>query len=139
MSRIRPRGTGLELRVFALLRRAGIRFRRHVAVIPRCTPDLLLPRARAVVFIHGDFWHGWRFPAWEHKLAPFWRTKIAVNRARDRRNGRRLRSAGWHVIRVWEHQIERDPEAVLATITRAAKAPLLRPRLAKARASVQLR
>jgi len=116
MSAIRPKGTKLELRVFAALRRAGVRFRTHVSVLPRCTPDIVLPQSMAVVLIHGDFWHGWRFPIWEPKLAPFWKNKISANRARDRRNCRALRRAGWRVLRVWEHDVERDLRAVVARI-----------------------
>jgi DNA mismatch endonuclease (patch repair protein) len=116
MSAIRPKGTKLELRVFAALRQAGVRFRTHVPVLPGCTPDIVLPKSMAVVLIHGDFWHGWRFPIWEPRLAPFWRRKISVNRARDRRNCRALRRAGWRVLRVWEHDVERDLRAVVAKI-----------------------
>jgi DNA mismatch endonuclease (patch repair protein) len=122
MSNIRPKGTALEKRVFVALRRAGLRFRPHVMVLPRCTPDIVIKRTRVVVLIHGDFWHGWRFPAWSHKLAPFWREKIAINRARDARNHRALKREGWRVLRVWEHEIERDLRAVVERIVGFAQA-----------------
>ena len=57
------------------------------------------------VFVDGDFWHGWRLPAWERKLSKFWRDKLRANRARDQRNFRRLRARGWKVIRVWQHEL----------------------------------
>ncbi len=69
-----------------------------------------------MVFIDGDFWHGWRFPAWEQKLPEFWKAKIGRNRSRDQLNFRRLRRAGWKVIRVWEHQIERQLEHTIRRI-----------------------
>jgi DNA mismatch endonuclease, patch repair protein len=69
------------------------------------------------VFVDGDFWHGWRLPTWEHKLSPFWRDKLRTNRARDRRNFRRLRSHGWKVIRLWQHQIITNIEDSIARIT----------------------
>jgi DNA mismatch endonuclease (patch repair protein) len=67
-------------------------------------------RSRVAVFVDGDYWHGWRFPAWKDKLAAYWQEKIENNRRRDNRNFRRLRKDGWLVIRLWEHQVERDAE-----------------------------
>jgi DNA mismatch endonuclease (patch repair protein) len=72
-------------------------------------PDFVFVRARVAVFVDGDFWHGWRFPLWEHKLSPFWKKKIGDNRVRDLRNFRKLRTAGWVVLRIWEHEIKDDP------------------------------
>jgi DNA mismatch endonuclease (patch repair protein) len=85
-------------------------------------PDFVFPRARLIVFIDGDFWHGWRFPQWRDKLQPYWREKIERNRRRDRRNMQALRRCGWKVLRVWEHQLQRDPEKVLQRIAAARRA-----------------
>lgn len=119
MSRIRGRDTKPELDLARALRRAGYSPKRHDRSLPG-TPDFVFARVRVAVFVDGDFWHGWRFPLWEHKLTPFWREKIGKNRERDQRNFRRLRRTGWKVIRVWEHQIEDDLDAcvdrVLVTI-----------------------
>jgi DNA mismatch endonuclease (patch repair protein) len=71
------------------------------------------------VLVDGDFWHGWRFPLWRDKLSPAWETKIAANRLRDTRNRRKLRALGWVVIRLWEHEVERDAEACIARITQS--------------------
>ena len=60
------------------------------------------------VFIDGDFWHGFRFEAWRDKLSEKWEAKIEANRKRDERNFRRLRREGWKVLRLWEHQVQRD-------------------------------
>ena len=118
MARVRSRDTNLE-RVFrSALHSRGFRFRKHVASLPG-TPDVVVPRERVVVFIDGDFWHGYRLPAWEAKLALFWRTKIRSNRLRDTRNLRSLRRAGWTVIRLWQHQIERDIEGCLKRVVGA--------------------
>jgi DNA mismatch endonuclease (patch repair protein) len=68
------------------------------------------------VFVDGDYWHGWRFPAWKNKLPPYWQEKIENNRRRDQRNFLRLRRDGWLVIRLWEHDIERDPEGCVDRI-----------------------
>jgi DNA mismatch endonuclease (patch repair protein) len=120
MSRIRSRDTLPEMILRRLLHAEGCRFRLHVVTLPG-KPDLVFQRARVVVFIDGDFWHGWRFSAWAPKLAPYWRQKIAGNRARDARNFRRLRRQGWLVLRIWEHQIERDPQTCVARVLAALK------------------
>ncbi|MBA4063434.1 MAG: very short patch repair endonuclease [Isosphaera sp.] len=120
MARIRGRDTTPERTLARGLRAAGLRFTRHPADLPG-RPDVVFRRLRLAVFVDGDFWHGWRFPLWAHKLSPRWREKIAATRARDRRNFRRLRRAGWHVLRVWEHQLERTPGACLARVVEAVR------------------
>ena len=73
----------------------------------------MFEKDRLVVFVDGDFWHGWRFPLWCDKLTPYWKRKIERNRRRDRLNFRRLRRLGWRVLRLWGHQVEKDlPAAV---------------------------
>jgi DNA mismatch endonuclease, patch repair protein len=119
MSRVRNRDTGLERQLRSAVFRQGVRFRKHVAALPG-RPDLVVSRARLAVFIDGDFWHGYRFPAWQHKLSVFWRRKIALNRHRDIRNFRTLRRAGWRVLRFWQHQIERDLDACVQTVVTAS-------------------
>jgi DNA mismatch endonuclease (patch repair protein) len=104
--------------VFRALRRAGLAFRRHGRAEGVCA-DATVPRARLAVFVDGSFWHGWRFPAWAGNLAPYWRDKIARNRARDRRQTRMLRRRGWTVVRVWEHALRRDEAGTVAKIRRA--------------------
>ena len=120
MSRIRGRDTKPELQVAAMLKLLRVRFESHVRALPG-RPDFVLVRRRIAIFVDGDFWHGWRFPLWEHKLAPFWRAKIAANRARDARNFRRLRRMGWLVVRVWEHQLESSAEAVIERLARTVR------------------
>ena len=69
--------------------------------------------------IDGDFWHGWRFPLWKGKLSERRAAKIELNRARDCRNFRRLRRLQWKVVRIWEHQIEQNPQKCLDRVLRA--------------------
>jgi DNA mismatch endonuclease (patch repair protein) len=107
MSRIRGRGTKIERLVERELRRRGVYFSTHAKGLPG-RPDIVFRNGKLAVFLDGDFWHGWRFPQWKHKLQPFWRRKIASNRERDQRNFRTLRREGWVVLRIWEHQIKRD-------------------------------
>jgi DNA mismatch endonuclease (patch repair protein) len=105
MSRVRNRDTDIESIIRSELHRRGYRFRKHVRSLPG-TPDVAFPTQRVAVFVDGDFWHGYRYPLWRERLAPFWQQKIETNRARDRRNSKRLRMLGWHVVRIWQHQVE---------------------------------
>lgn len=118
MSRVKNRDTDIERQVRSELHRRGLRFRKHVKDLPG-KPDIVFPGARVAVFIDGDFWHGYRFPLWKRKLSPFWRQKIQINRERDNRNFAKLRRMGWRTIRVWQHTIEKDIEAVVKKICKA--------------------
>jgi len=124
MSRIRGKHTGPERTICDELRRRGIYFANHVKSLPG-QPDIVFRRAKLVVFIDGDFWHGWRFPLWQHKLAPKWRDKIAATRTRDQRNFRALRRLGWKVFRIWEHQVEDNAQRCVASILSARNECLL--------------
>ena len=120
MSRIRGKNTGPERLLFRELRRKRIHFATHASDLPG-RPDIVFRRIKLAIFVDGDFWHGWRFPLWEHKLSDKWRKKIAATRERDQRNFRRLRRLGWTVIRIWEHQIEKEPESCVKKILDARK------------------
>ncbi|MHB8782128.1 MAG: very short patch repair endonuclease [Desulfobacteria bacterium] len=107
MSRVKGRDTGLEKAVRSAIHKRGLRFRKHSRNLPG-RPDVVFIGAKLAVFIDGDFWHGYRFPAWVDSLPPFWREKIRKNRERDQRNFARLRKMGWRVLRVWQHQLKSD-------------------------------
>jgi DNA mismatch endonuclease, patch repair protein len=109
MSRIRGRDTKPEKAVEKMLRDIGVDFEIHCRDLPG-RPDFVLRNCRIAIFVDGDFWHGWRFPAWRLKLSEKWERKIESNRLRDARNHRRLRRQGWKVIRIWEHQVEKYPK-----------------------------
>src|SRR5579884_201671 len=107
MKAVKLKNGSLELLVQMELRKMGLRFQRNCKTL--CgSPDIVFRSQRVAVFIDGDFWHGWRLPAWEHKLSAFWRLKLYANRKRDQRNFRRLRADGWRVVRLWEHEIRAD-------------------------------
>ena len=110
MKRVKLKNGSLERLVQTELRVLGLRFRCHDRSLPG-SPDIVFSRQRVAVFVDGDFWHGWRLPAWEHKLSKFWRDKLRANRARDQRNIRRLRAKGWKVIRVWQHELTQTGKA----------------------------
>lgn len=120
MSRIKGKDTGLERAVRSELHGRGLRFRKHVKSLPG-RPDIVFSKSKVAVFIDGDFWHGYRFPAWSHKVSDFWQKKILKNRERDRKNQRKLHKLGWKVIRLWQHEIERDFNACIEKIVKAVK------------------
>lgn len=116
MSRVKNRDTDIEKIVRSDLHKRGYRFRKHVKKLPG-TPDIAFSKAKVAVFIDGDFWHGYRFPAWEHKVSDFWKKKIAKNRERDQKNFQKLRSTGWKVIRLWKHDVKKDLPKSISKIT----------------------
>ncbi|MFC1597370.1 very short patch repair endonuclease [Planctomycetota bacterium] len=118
MSRIRGTGTGPERTIVTELEARGFEFEQHARDLPG-RPDIVFREKLVVVFVDGDFWHGWRFPLWKHKLSEKWQDKIDATRARDKRNFRRLRRDGWTVLRIWEHQVETSPESCVNRITTA--------------------
>ena len=116
MSSVRSKNTKLEKTVFARLDDLGVPYDTHVRSLPGC-PDAVFSDQMVAVFIDSDFWHGWRYPTWVGKLpSDFWRTKIEKNRARDRRNFRKLRRHGWTVVRLWEHSIRADLDACIERV-----------------------
>ena len=110
MSRIRGKNTKPELTVRALLHGLGYRFTVNGPSNRRLPgkPDIVLPRHRAIVLVHGCFWHGHRgckhFRLPKSRVA-WWREKIRANRERDARNLAALETLGWNVIVVWECRV----------------------------------
>lgn len=115
MKRVKLRDGPLEMSLRRKLTEHGLRYRCNVRNLPG-SPDIVFAKQRVAVFVDGDFWHGWRLPAWEQKLSRFWRDKLRANRARDLRNFRRLRVRGWQVIRIWQHDVRRDIQDCIARI-----------------------
>ena len=116
MSCVKGKDTRPERLIRSDLHRRGLRFRKHVKDLPG-KPDIVFPKAKVAVFIDGDFWHGYRFPTWEDKLSDFWKQKIQRNRERDQKNFRKLRNKGWRVIRIWQHEIDKNREDCIRRIT----------------------
>ena len=113
MGRVRGRDSKPEMLVRRLVHRMGYRFRLHRKDLPG-TPDLLFPRLRKAIFVHGCFWH--RHPDTACKLArmpksrlDFWAPKLQGNRERDLRSQEELTRLGWQFLVVWECEI-RDRE-----------------------------
>lgn len=108
MGRIGPRNTGPELVVRRFLHASGLRFRLHARSLPG-KPDIVLARFRAVVFVHGCFWHrhvGCRFATTPSTRSEFWQAKFALNVERDQSVVQQLERAGWTVFTVWECELK---------------------------------
>jgi DNA mismatch endonuclease (patch repair protein) len=116
MSRIRSRGNwSTEYRLIQIMRRYKISGWRRRSTLPG-KPDFVFRRAKLVVFVDGDFWHGnpKKFRAPKSNVE-YWEQKINGNRARDREINRKLERLGWRVIRIWESSLA-DEEAIAAKI-----------------------
>lgn len=118
MAKVRTRDTAPEMAVRSVLHRAGHRFKLHDRRLPG-TPDIVLPRHRLAIFVHGCFWHGHtgckrsKLPA---SRIEFWREKIARNAARDVEAVRRLQSMGWRTLTLWSCEL-RDRAAIATALT----------------------
>lgn len=103
MAGIRGKDTKPEMLVRRCLHSLGFRFRLHRRDLPG-NPDVVLPRWKAVVFVHGCFWHrhGCRNSRMPATRTEFWETKLERNAERDKDAARRLMAGGWQVFVVWE-------------------------------------
>ena len=107
MSGIRGKNTKPEMVVRRFLHACGLRFRLHVRRLPG-SPDMVFPRWRTIVNVHGCFWHqhpGCRFAYMPASNRSFWKSKLSGNAKRDERNEAELRRLGWRVFTVWECEV----------------------------------
>jgi DNA mismatch endonuclease (patch repair protein) len=113
MSRVGQKNTAPEVELRKILHAAGYRFRLHRKDLPG-TPDIVLPRRRTSVFLHGCFWHGHSCRAGRAPSSntAFWQAKIIRNKARDVQVGTDLDRLGWRTIVVWQCELK-DRAALL--------------------------
>ena len=120
MSRIKGSNTSPELAVRSILHRLGYRFLLHSRnLVGR--PDIVLPRYRTVVFVHGCFWHrhrNCRFAYTPKTRKTFWHEKFAANVYRDKNVARQLVKVGWQVVTVWECKVA-NPVVLARVLTKA--------------------
>ena len=114
MSRIKSVNTRPEKVVRSLLHAMGYRFRLHRQDLPG-KPDIVLPKYKTAIFMHGCFWH--RHPDCKNATMPktnteFWEKKLSENVERDKKNRAYLEKLGWNIIVVWECQTERSLESL---------------------------
>lgn len=114
MRRVRQKDTALEVLVRTELHRRGLRYRLGGCGLPG-RPDIVFPRHRAVVFVHGCFWHAHdcRLGRRPESNAGFWEQKALANKERDARKEAELRALGWRVFVVWQCQLSNGNVAVL--------------------------
>lgn len=111
MSGIQSKNTKPEMLVRQYLHAQGFRYRLHTRELPGA-PDLVLPKYRVVIFVHGCFWHrhaGCRFATHPASNIERWKTKFQSNLERDAKNVAALQATGWCVLVVWECELKREP------------------------------
>lgn len=123
MAAVRGADTAPELFVRKALFRAGFRFRLHAKGLPG-KPDIVLPKHKTVVFVHGCFWHGHRCRRGKRPATnqDFWNTKIDGNIRRDRRDRSRLTALGWRTVVIWQCNLERSTDRLLQLLKEASGA-----------------
>lgn len=114
MAAVRGADTTPELYVRRQLFAAGFRFRLHAKSLAG-TPDIVLPRFRTAVFVHGCFWHGHSCARGKRPASnvDFWQAKIEGNMRRDQHSRSALRAAGWSPVVIWQCRLESSTRALL--------------------------
>lgn len=120
MAAVRRKNTAPEMLVRKALHRLGYRYRVHDRRLPSC-PDLVFAGRKAVVFVHGCFWHHHEAPGCRKSVIPktrrdWWRAKLDANRARDALAVAALEAQGWRCEIVWECETNRDLPTVIARL-----------------------
>lgn len=130
MSHIRSNNTSIEVKVRKYLFSLGFRYRKNDKRLPG-KPDIVLPKYKTVVFIHGCFWH--RHPNCKRASTPktrenYWIPKFQRNVENDKKNLTTLQSLGWHTIVIWEcevnNQFEQTMDALVSEIRSQAQVDL---------------
>lgn len=115
MGRVRAKDTGPELTVRKRLFGAGFRYRLHVGALPG-RPDIVLPKHRVAIQVHGCFWHGHGCKRAKRPISnkEYWEAKLAANVERDRRNAGQLSAMGWRPVVIWECSVEEGVSDLIA-------------------------
>lgn len=118
MSRIHGADTSIEVKVRKYLFSKGFRYRKNVKTLPG-KPDIVLPKYRTVIFVHGCFWH--RHPGCKDATTPktreeFWKEKFSRNVENDFKHKNELEKMGWKVIVIWECEINKHFEDTMSQV-----------------------
>ncbi|MFA7184157.1 MAG: DNA mismatch endonuclease Vsr [Victivallales bacterium] len=108
MSRVKGKNTRPEMTIRSLLHKMGYRFRLHNKKLPG-NPDIILPKYKTIIFVHGCFWHqheGCRKATIPQTNTDFWKIKLSKNVSRDSQNNDKLISLGWKVVIIWECELK---------------------------------
>lgn len=123
MSRIRGKDTAIEMKVRKYLFGCGFRYRKNVTELPG-KPDLVLPKYKTVIFVHGCFWHqheGCKYATVPDTRTEFWVEKFRKNIENDRLNQERLVAMGWKVLVIWECEVNHKFEETMKRILEELK------------------
>lgn len=123
MSRIRSQGTHPEKKLRSCLHKKGFRFRKNVAALPG-KPDIVLPKYKTIIFVHGCFWHqhfGCKKANIPKTNTQYWKDKLKRNVEHDNFIKSRLVEKGWSVKTVWECEIKNNLQEVVESITKRLK------------------
>ena len=121
MSRVKSRDTTPEIKLRREIWKRGLRYRVAAANLPG-KPDILFPRAKVVVFIDGEFWHGHKLSAERlNQMSDYWHHKISRNVERDCNNNERLKEMGYEVLRFFERDILKNSEDLVDQIETIVK------------------
>lgn len=118
MSKVKSKNTKPELQVRSWLHKRGFRFRLHRKDLPG-VPDIILPKYKTAIFVHGCFWHqhsGCKkatIPKTNHE---FWKQKLERNVERDNEHVNQLKQQGWKVFIVWECAVKKDIEQIMKVV-----------------------
>ena len=114
MGRIKSQNTKPEIQLRKVLHGMGFRYRLHDSKLPG-SPDLVFPKYKSVIFVHGCFWHrhGCKRTTTPSTRRKFWEAKFATNTERDKRNIQDLQNIGWNVLIVWECELESEQKVDL--------------------------
>lgn len=121
MSRVRSKGSGAERALRSVLHAEALRFRLHRRV-EGVAVDILFSGSKVAVLVDGCFWHGCpKHATYPKSNQGYWLPKLAENKDRDKRQSACLRSAGWRLIRVWEHDCLPPAPRVISCIVKACR------------------
>lgn len=118
MSKIKSTDSVPEKTLRSLLHKQGFRFRKNVRGLPG-TPDIVLAKYKAIIFLHGCFWHqheGCKKAVMPKTNSNYWSLKLVKNKVRDLENRRRLSKLGWEVYEVWECELKNDADGVIKVL-----------------------
>lgn len=110
MSKIRSKETKPEIKLRKVLWNLGLRYRKNVKKLPG-SPDIVISKYKLVVFVDGEFWHGYNWEEKKKKIKSnrnFWIPKIERNIQRDKTNNKILTEKGWKVFHFWDSQIKKE-------------------------------
>ncbi len=122
MRKIKSDKTGPEILLQKLLRKERIKFRKYCRSLPG-KPDIAIFDKKIVIFVDGEFWHGYRWQEKKRKIKAnrkYWIPKIERNIFRDKKNNLQLRKQGWKVVRIWEHELKKDFKKCVQKIKKMA-------------------